>query len=512
MVRTATPIRILVRVVCSMFLAVQVILIGPSASAMVAEGPPSAAFDNPTAAVDPPIFSDDFSTGDFSNWTARSSRLAIDSTNGSPASPSARAQVNNQSAWAYRILDLTYSSACMSVNVNLVSGVGVYLFSMRSDENELIAGVQVNADGVLQVRSLSKVGKGNVPLGSGWHNVELCVSTGSNIDFTPYLDGRALFASGTNRSTPPIGRIQIGDTSSSTTFDVNFDDVELDQVAGDNDPGPDVTPPTVPGKPSGTIVPPSSIQITWAASTDDQIPPVRYSIYRDGELIIGATEATTFTDPWVVPGSTHTYFVVAFDVEENQSTSPTSDPITVPEAPPSFMDDFSSGGFANWTSVTRLMIDNSMGSPAAPSARAQVSNQRAFAYRTLDTPVMGGCLSANVNLISGLGVDLFRLRTAADGPIVRVFVNASGYLRARADLTGGTSYSNEPLGTGWHNVELCGAIGSNNVWNVYLDGVRTVIQSMDTGSTPIGRIQIGDTAAKTFTVNFDDVVLDQAPG
>ena len=34
----------------------------------------------------------------------------------------------------------------------------------------------------------------------------------------------------------------------------------------------------------------------------------------------------------------------------------------------------------------------------------------------------------------------------------------------------------------------------------------------NTGTNPIGRIQIGDTAAKTFTVNWDDVVLDAAPG
>ena len=34
----------------------------------------------------------------------------------------------------------------------------------------------------------------------------------------------------------------------------------------------------------------------------------------------------------------------------------------------------------------------------------------------------------------------------------------------------------------------------------------------DTGTTAIGRIQIGDTAAKTFTVNFDNVRMDTAVG
>ena len=34
----------------------------------------------------------------------------------------------------------------------------------------------------------------------------------------------------------------------------------------------------------------------------------------------------------------------------------------------------------------------------------------------------------------------------------------------------------------------------------------------NTGTSPVGRIQIGDSAAKTFTANFDDVVVDGFPG
>jgi hypothetical protein len=34
----------------------------------------------------------------------------------------------------------------------------------------------------------------------------------------------------------------------------------------------------------------------------------------------------------------------------------------------------------------------------------------------------------------------------------------------------------------------------------------------DTGTDPIGRVQVGDTAAKTWTANFDDVRLDTTPG
>ena len=69
-----------------------------------------------------------------------------------------------------------------------------------------------------------------------------------------------------------------------------------------------------------------------------------------------------------------------------------------------------------------------------------------------------------------------------------------------------------PAGT-WHTIELCGTVGNASQWTLYLDGSAIVTNwTADTGTTPVGRIQIGDTAAKTWTVNFDDVRLDQQPG
>jgi len=151
--------------------------------------------------------------------------------------------------------------------------------------------------------------------------------------------------------------------------------------------------------------------------------------------------------------------------------------------------------------------------PAAPSARAQVTSQSAFAYRDLGTTTMTPCLSMNVNLAAGNGVDLFRLRTAANGPIVKVSVHTTGSLQIRSDFDGTTRNSNVQLGTGWHNVELCGTVGSATGWTLYRDGVPIVTDWIaDTGTTPVGRIQIGDTAAKTFTANFDTVILDVTAG
>ena len=122
-------------------------------------------------------------------------------------------------------------------------------------------------------------------------------------------------------------------------------------------------------------------------------------------------------------------------------------------------------------------------------------------------------MSMNVNLSAGSGVDLFRLRTAANGPIIKAFVAANGTLQMRSDFGSTTRTTTTAMGTGWHNVELCGTVGSATGWNLYRDGTQIVTNWVaDTGTTPVGRIQIGDTAAKTFTANFDHVVLDTAVG
>ena len=119
-------------------------------------------------------------------------------------------------------------------------------------------------------------------------------------------------------------------------------------------------------------------------------------------------------------------------------------------------------------------------------------------------------MSVNVNLAShpGAAVDLFRLRTAGDGPIARAFVDASGILYVRSDASGAQKSSGIALGSGWHNIQLCGTVGSSGTWTLSRDGVNIVSAwTADTGTTPIGRIQIGDTAAKTWVGNFDDVSL-----
>jgi hypothetical protein len=56
-------------------------------------------------------------------------------------------------------------------------------------------------------------------------------------------------------------------------------------------------------------------------------------------------------------------------------------------------------------------------------------------------------------------------------------------------------------------------VGTSGSWSLYRNGALLIGPwTANTGSTPVGRITIGTPDPKTITVNFDDVVVDTAPG
>ena len=90
--------------------------------------------------------------------------------------------------------------------------------------------------------------------------------------------------------------------------------------------------------------------------------------------------------------------------------------------------------------MTRLTIDTTMGCRPRPAPGAGHKTS-AFAYRDLGTTTMTPCMSVNVNLAAGTGVDLFRLRTAANGPVREGRRPQTGTLQIRSDFDGATRNS-----------------------------------------------------------------------
>ena len=336
---------------------------------------------------------------------------------------------------------------------------------------------------------------------------------------------------------------QVGTVQSASTGTVSFSDTNLapgsshtyeitavDEAENVSNPSPvsdpivvpeeqpDTTPPSVPGKPGGTATEDGTVNLSWAASSDAVSSTLTYRVVRDGSQVGTVQSASTgtvsFSDTNLAPGSSHTYEITAVDEAENVSNpSPVSDPIVVPEeSAVVFSDNFSSGSLSAWTTVTRFTVDAASGSPAAPSARSTTTNQTSILAKDLPSTVSNLCVSMRVNVSSFSGsVVLVRLRTAANGAVGRVFLNPAGVLMLRSDVSGVQMWSGVSLGSGWHQIRLCGTVGAAGTWDLYRDGTRIVNAWVaNTGSGPVGRVELGNSSAATWTANFDDVVVENA--
>ena len=337
--------------------------------------------------------------------------------------------------------------------------------------------------------------------------------------------GEVLAGSFTSSSHTTVSFQDTGLTPGSTyTYDVDATDaanntsVRSDASAGITVISPDQVAPTPPGKPSGVAQGKTKIDLSWAASTDDRSTTLTYHVYRSGvALPVGTFTSTsttnvTFTDTGLDPGTSYTYTVEAVDGAGNSSLSPVSDPITTLGV--IFADSFASNDFSKWTSSTRLTIDGSAGGAAVPSALANPTAQSAWAAVDLGSTYPSACMSMalQVNTMPASTIDLLRLRTAANGPIARVTLTSAGKVFVRSDVSNVGS-SGVVLPAGWNNLELCGTVGNAGTWDLYLNGNKVVNAWVaDTGTTGIGRIQIGYNQAATFNARFDDVVLDQTVG
>jgi hypothetical protein len=464
--------------------------------------------------VDSAIFADDFFNGDFSLWTSVT-RLAVDDLVGDPTAPSALGNPAAVSAFAVKDLGTSYPDACMSFRVNVLARTGsMVLARWQTAAGDPIVRLLLNGGGVVQIRSdfASATVSSGVALGAGWHKLELCGTVGASGTWDLFRDGAPIVSDWVaDTGTIPVGRVEIG-SAVAGTWSANFDDVRVDREVGEH-ATPDVVPPTAPGQPTAASLALGTVTLSWAASSDDS-PPIAYRVYRDGgSTPIGETSTTSYTDTGLVPGSSHTYAVVAVDAADNASAaSAPSSPVTVESAV--FVDGFASGDLSSWTSATRFAVDLSTGNPASPSALGTAASQTATLLKDLGASYDDLCVSFRVNVTARTGsMVLTRWRTATGGPIARLLLNNTGILQVKSDVSGVTFSSGVPLGSGWHKLELCGLVGVAAPWNLYRDSAPIVTNWIaNTGSTGVGRIEIGSPVAGTWAANVDDVRIDQAVG
>ena len=233
-------------------------------------------------------------------------------------------------------------------------------------------------------------------------------------------------------------------------------------------------------------------------------------------LVNDAVTTTGWEVSATLPNGAYALTATAVDTSAIADPSPATRSFTVTSGSAViFADDFTAG-FANWSGVTNLTIDNATGGVAPPSARSQLTSVPDYAFKNLTGgPFSSVCMSTRINVasIGSSTVTVLRLRTAANGNVIRVFANQSGLLYAKSDVSGTQKWSGVAIGSGWHTIELCGTVGASSTWDLSRDGTVIVNDWVaNTGTTGVGRVEIGETLARTWNVHFDDVVVDQSPG
>ncbi len=222
---------------------------------------------------------------------------------------------------------------CVSANVNVASGTG---------DRPVPAAFGRQRAGHQGLRPRER--DAAAPLGLRRHHAQLrrrrwapagtrsssAARSGSNTTWDLIRDGVVIVNDwAANTGTAAVTRVQIGDTAAKT-FTVNFDHVRVDLVPGEGGGRGDTQGPTTPGTPTGTSPSNGTIQISWSGIhrclAADHLP----GLPRRQPDLDRSTTSTSFTDPGLTPGTSHTYTVDAVDSLNNPSLmSGTSASITV---------------------------------------------------------------------------------------------------------------------------------------------------------------------------------------
>jgi len=96
---------------------------------------------------------------------------------------------------------------------------------------------------------------------------------------------------------------------------------------------PDIQPPSVPDRLTATIADTTTVNLTWAAASDN-LEVLGYTIYRNGVSVATASSSLlTFHDRNTTPGTTYSYAIEAYDQAGNHSAISAPVQVTIPGKP-----------------------------------------------------------------------------------------------------------------------------------------------------------------------------------
>ena len=465
------------------------------------------------------LFHDGFESGGMSNWTQSSglvvqqaevyagSRAARGTTNGASGA-SATKQLGTAQSNLYFITRFKVLSQASATNVNLLR------FRNNLGGANPIATFFVSSTDRIGVRNdvTGLVTTGTAVAARGtWHTLQAHVSAnGSSSQIEAWLDGVAipgLMLTGVDLGANPIGRLELGDASTTKTYDVAYD-----EVAYDLEFVPDVQAPSAPTNLTAVAQSSGKIALSWTPGSDD-FGVAAYDVYRNNALVASIPAGATYTDDNLAPHTGYTYKLKAKDGAGNASEFGNEASATTRNL---FRDDFESGNLSAWTAAAGLTVQQQLGGGGSWAARATSDGTAgSSAQVTLDSTRSDVYYSARFSIASQgpNSASLLRFRTAANGAVSSVFLASTGRLTYRNDTTGGTVATSAIVTRNtWHDLEARVLVnGASSQVEIWLDGasVLTTVQSL--GSAPIGRLELGDPGtSRVFDIAFDDVIADTA--
>jgi parallel beta-helix repeat protein len=465
-------------------------------------------------------FSDGFESGDLSRWTHNSGLTAQQGTvsagswavqgltNGTGGA-SATKQLSPSKTNLYYAIRFKVGSRNASTPINLMR------FRNTAAAASPIATLSVTATSRIQLRNdvtgVSTLSN-TVAADGVWHQAQVhIVVNGTSSQTEVWVDGNVvpeLNLSGINLGTTPIGRIELGDPSTTKTYNIYYDEV---RASGSFITDADSEPPTAATNLQASAHSGLEVDLSWTAATDN-IAVAGYDIYRNAVLLTTIGAATSYADKTVAPLTSYTYTVVARDGAGNLSPASGSAFVTTPDI---FADDFESGSLSKWTSVSGLTAQQDVVDRGQWAARATSDGTAgASAQVRLDATVSELYYRVRFKRISQgstNSVSLARVRTAANDAVASAFINSTGSLSYRNDtvLGGNVVTSQTKVSSGiWHELQMHVLVnGSTSHIELWLDGVQAVSNDDSFGTDPIGRLELGDPAGgRVFDVAFDNVV------
>ena len=282
-----------------------------------------------------------------------------------------------------------------------------------------------------------------------------------------------------------------------------------DPAVAVTDASGDTSAPTTPTDLTATATGTDRIHLSWSPSSDDA-GVTGYEVVTDGGPI-RTVPGTSFDDVGLVPGTSHTYTVVARDQAGNHS-----DPATTQGRAVGFFDDLESGTLSSWATVSGAAVGPD---PVHTGSWALQTQSAGSGTSYVQTPLLGTpsnfYVSAWVDVLSrSTAVDLLRLRHQDNSGIVRVLLNSAGMVAVRNETTGKTYATSTAWTNGsWHRVGLHVTVsGTSSLIEVSVDGALVYSKLKSLGSAPIGQLMVGDSAGRrTYSVAYDDVEADTVP-